>query len=302
MGMCTLFKLLSCTYIPKEVNFLKIWEAMIYAFVGGITELLPISFSGHSILLQNMFHISSLFSDDGPFIRGGISIGIAIALYMVFQGDTRESTLIVQKSKGRNLRNRRVRREEEDLKSRVFLLTLIGFVPMLLSFLFLGKWESTGKLTMVTVFFCINGILIFLCTRGQPGKKGEREITLYDTLLMGLFRMLSVFPGLSSVSTSLCIGRARGLSDSVNIRITYMLTLGFQVISALFYIVRGIFVGSFYGRTILSFLIVIPIAAVVSFFALITFRNIVLKNKLRAFMYYCFDAAAIAFIVAIING
>ena len=281
---------------------MKIWQAIIYAIVGGITELLPISFSGHSMVLQNTFHLSPLNAGDGPFIRAGISLGMIIALYLVFHRETRESRMLVRRMTSHSSRRRRAGREEQGLKIRVLLLTGFGLIPMLFSFLFLGKAEGITKSVYISAFFVVNGLLIFLCTRGPEGKRGEREVTLYDTILMGLLRMPSVFPGLSSVGTSLCIGRARGISNTLNIRITYMLTLAFQILSCVFYLFRGIFYGNFYGITILSLLVVVILSAVVAFLALLTFRNMMLKNKLRSFMYYCFDAAAISFIIAIING
>jgi undecaprenyl pyrophosphate phosphatase UppP len=53
---------------------------------------------------------------------------------------------------------------------------------------------------------------------------------------------------------------------------------------------------------VLSFLIAVAVSAVSAFFALVYFKNVIMKDKLKMFVYYCFDAAAIAFIIAIING
>lgn len=281
---------------------MKIWEALIYAIIGGVTEILPISFSGHGILFEKTFHMSPLYSSDGLFIRAGISIGIVIALCMVFRQETQESKLIFQRLRSNGSRTRKSNQVDQGLKTRVLLLSIIGFIPMLFSFLFLGRAEGISNLTYIAVLFAVNGLLILICTRGTVGKRGDREATLYDMLLMGLFRTVCVFPGLSSAGASLCIGRARGLSNTFNIRVTYMLTIAFQIISCVYYLFRGIFMGDFYGRTILSFVVAVLVSAVAAFFALVTFRNMLLKNKLKAFMYYCFDAAAIAFIIAIING
>lgn len=281
---------------------MRIWEAFIYAVIGGITEILPISFTGHSILFEKTFHMSSLYSGDGPFIRAGICIGIVIALCIIFRQETRESQIIFRRIKNGTLRSRNARRDGQGLKMRVLLLCVIGFIPMIFSLFFLVRAEGLHKLTYISCFFAVNGLLILICTRGPVGKKSEREATLYDMLLVGFFRMASVFPGLSSTGTSLCVGRARGFSHSFNIRVTYTLTIALQSLLAVFFLFRGMIVGRFYSRTILSFLVAAFVSAVVAFLALVTFRNMVLKNKLKAFMYYCFDAAAIAFIIAIING
>ena len=118
---------------------MKIWEAIIYAIVGGLTELLPISFSGHSLMLQNVFHFSPLYSGDGLFVRAGISLGIFIALYMVFHQETKESLILMGNPQSRDPRHRRARREEQEIKTRMFLLTVIGLIPMLFSFFFMKR-------------------------------------------------------------------------------------------------------------------------------------------------------------------
>lgn len=39
---------------------MKIWEALIYGLVAGLTGLLPVSFSGHAAVLQDAFALSPL--------------------------------------------------------------------------------------------------------------------------------------------------------------------------------------------------------------------------------------------------
>ncbi len=281
---------------------MKIWEVIVYALVGGITELIPVSFPAHSAILQNVFHMTSLATGEGPYIRAGICLGIVLALYMVFRDETKESKVLLRRMRNRNPRRRRVQDEDQGSRLRLILLVFFALIPMLFSFLFMGKAENNGSLIHITVFFVINGILLFICTWGPVGKREADDVTLYDSLLVGILRMASVFPGLSSVGTSLCVGRARGMSPGFNFLYTYMITLCFQVISCVFFLFRGIFLGSLSMGTVLSFVIAVAVSAVTAFFALLYFKNVVMKDKLKMFVYYCFDAAAIAFIIAIING
>ena len=281
---------------------MKIWEVIVYAIVGGITELIPVSFPAHSALLQNVFHMNSLTVGEGPYIRAGICLGIVLALYMVFRDETKESRVLLRQMRRRSSRRRINRTDDNGIQLRGVLLVFFALIPMLFSFLFMGRAETKCSLIHITLFFAVNGILLYVCTRGPVGRREQDDVTLYDSLLVGVLRMLSVFPGLSSVGTSLCVGRARGMSPGFNFRFTYMLTLSIQVISCVFFLFRGIFLGSMTFGTVLSFLIAVVVSSVTAFFALLYFRNVVLKDKLKIFVYYCFDAAAIAFIIAIING
>ncbi len=281
---------------------MKIWEVIVYALVGGIAELIPVSFPAHSAMLQNVFHMTSLTTGEGIYIRAGICLGIVLALYMVFRDETKESRVLLRKMRSGTSRRRRGQNEEQGSNLRVVLLVLFALIPMLFSFLFMGKAETSGSLIHITIFFVINGILLFVCSRGPVGKRDADDVTLYDSLLIGILRTVSVFPGLSSVGTSLCVGRARGMSPAFNFRFTYMLTLCIQGISSVYFIFRGIFLGAFSFGTVLSFLIAVAVSSVSAFFALLYFKNVIIKDKLKMFVYYCFDAAAIAFIIAIING
>ena len=281
---------------------MKLWEVIVYALVGGITELIPVSFPAHSAILQNVFHMTSLTAGEGHYIRAGICFGIVIALYMLFRDETKESQVLLRKMRARRSRHRRRQSETMGSNFRLILLVFFALIPMLFSFLFMGRAEASFGLIHITVFFAINGILLVACTRGPVGKREADHVTLYDSLLVGVLRMLSVFPGLSSVGTSLCVGRARGMSSEFNFRFTYMLTMCIQAICGVFFLFRGIFLGSLTIMTVLSFIIAIVVSAVTAFFTLLYFRNVVMKDKLKMFVYYCFDAAAIAFIIAIING
>lgn len=280
---------------------MKIWEVIVYALVGGISELLPVSFSAHSTILEKVFHMSSLTTGEGIYIRAGICLGIVFALYMVFRDETKESRMLLRQMRSSNAR-RRARQQESHSGLRETLLVVFALIPMLFSLIFMGKAEANGNLIHITVFLVINGILLFVSTRGPVGKRGSEDVTLYDSLLVGVLRTVSVFPGLSSVGTSLCVGRIRGMSPAFNFRFTYMTTLCMQVICCLYFLVRGIAFGSFTFGTVLSFLIAVAVSAVSAFFALVYFKNVIMKDKLKMFVYYCFDAAAIAFIIAIING
>ena len=42
---------------------MKIWEALIYGLVAGLTGLLPVSFSGHAAVLQDAFALSPLLPE-----------------------------------------------------------------------------------------------------------------------------------------------------------------------------------------------------------------------------------------------
>ena len=273
---------------------------ILYALVGGITELLPVSFPGHATILQKTFNIPTLLEGEGCYIRAAISLGTILAVYLSFFREARDSRMIL-----RGIRTRRPNQRtnlDAQLKIRVNLLAVFALIPMFVSFVFLRRAQSLTSLTWVSGLFLVNTLLLILCTRGPEGDREERDVTLFDTLLIGLFRMFAVFPGLSGVCASICIGRARGFSNRFNLRFTYLLTLVYEIGAFLFYLICAFRFGSFRAGLLLPCAMVTGISVVVGYFTLTYFRNMVMNNKLRSFTYYCIDAAAIAFIIAILNA
>ena len=237
---------------------------------------------------------------EGAYIRAAIALGTILAIYFSFYQQARDSRITLRRI--RSKRSNHHSGTDVQLKIRVNLLAIFALIPMVLSFIYLRRAEGIMDLTWVAGLFLINTVMIALCTGGPVGERGEKEVTLFDTLLIGIFRMVAIFPGLSPVGFSLCIGRARGFNDRFNLRFTYLLSLVYEIVAVIYYLIVALRFGSFSASLLLPCGITIVISAVVGYFTLTYFRNLFMGNKMRSFTYYCVDAAAIAFIIAILNA
>ena len=279
---------------------MKIWEAIIYGIVGGIAELLPISFSGHVVLLRNVFHMSSLSEGGGFFIRAAICLGIIFAIYLSFSAETRKfgRELSLMIGIRRRARNERVNR----LMRRSVMLCAVSFSIMLCSLFFLASAERIERLLYIIIFFLIYSAVLFFCCKGRVGKKDEKSVSIADASIIGVARMLSVFPGLSSLGSSIAVGRARGISVQYNIRIAYLLTLAYQAALFFFYLIRGFAYGVFSLSVFLPCLFAMLFATVFGYLAIQYFRYLLQRVKFNVFVYYTLEVAAIATVVALINA
>ena len=278
---------------------MKIWEAIIYGIFGGAAELLPISFGGHSVVLRETFNLSSLSQGGGYYVRAAISLGVMAAILLSFSAESRSFGRELLLMSG--LKRRRSRQRTNGLLRRSILLGFFSLVPMLCSLLFTAAAERISRLPIIALLFAFNGLLLFLCSRRKIGKKTEKTVLLSDTLLIGFARMLSVFPGLSSVGSSMAVARARGLSQRYAVRLTYLLTLCYEAAAFLFYLIRAFCYGTFTAGIILPMLLAMLFSGVAGYFAIQYFRYLLNRDKLHVFSYYCWDAAVITLILALIN-
>ena len=278
---------------------MKIWEAIIYGIFGGAAELLPISFGGHSVVLRETFNLSSLSQGGGYYVRAAISLGVMAAILLSFSAESRSFGRELLLMSG--LKRRRRGQRTNGLLRRSILLGFFALVPMLCSLFFTAAAERISRLPIIALLFAFNGLLLFLCCRRKIGKKTEITVLLSDTLLIGFARMLSVFPGLSSVGSSMAVARARGLSQRYAVRLTYLLTLCYEAAAFLFYMIRAFCYGTFTAGIILPMLLAMLFSGVAGYLAIQYFRYLLNRDKLHVFSYYCWDAAVITLILALIN-
>ena len=244
---------------------MKIWEALIYGLVAGLTGLLPVSFSGHAAVLQDAFALSPLTQGGGLYVRAAITLGLSAALVLAFPG---ELQLTCGELARRPQRGKRARQPSP--RRRAVLMGLLALPIGLLSLIWCAAAERITRLSLIAVFFCLNGLVLFAV--GRPGgQKDARALTLPDALLAGATRLA-------------------------------MLTLGFSLCEFVYRLLRAVIVGTFSASLWLPMLVALVASTVAGYFALQYLKYLLHREKLRVFSYYCWDAAVIALILALINA
>ncbi len=278
---------------------MKIWEAIIYGIFGGLTELLPLSFQGHYVFLRGAFNLSAL-TGNGYFIRAALCLGVMIAIFLSLPAEIGTTGRELLKMTG--LKKRRRKEQNNVLLRRSILLCFFALIPMLCSLIYTAFAESITSLLYTALLFALNGMFIFFCFHRRDGQKSEGETTVLDTLLIGLARAASVFPGLSSVGSSLCVGNVRGLSSQYNLRLAYLLALFYEAAAFVYYLVRGFMFGSFSVSLLLPILVALVFSTVAGYFAVQYLRYLLRHDKLGLFSYYCWTLTGILLFLSLINA
>lgn len=279
---------------------MKIWEAIIYGIVGGITELLPISFTGHCAVLNSAFHITPLWEGGGYYVHAALVLGIMGAIILSFRPELTVSGREVLFLFG--LKKRRRRERTYPMVRRSLLLGFFALIPMLLSLLYCTYSEKWIRLPLSALFFALNGTVIFFASRVLNGRKTERSLTLPEAVAIGAARAASGFCGLSPLSSSLCVGRACGMTQGYNLRFAYTLSLAFGGVCFVFRLIRAFVYGTFSAGILLPMLFAAVFAAVFGYLAIQYFKYLMNRDKLDVFAYYCWDASVIVLILALINA
>ena len=199
-------------------------QAVILASVQGITEFLPISSSGHLILVPYFLG----WRDQGLAFDIATNTGTLLAIVAYFHRDLRD--LIVGFFTGAP------RSGDDGFAPRPMAWNLvIGTIPAGLAGLLFHDWIATEArnpllIACTTLFY---GLLLWLADR--IGRK-ERDVgTLFwrDALIIGIAQALALVPGTSRSGITITAGLLLGLTRPAAARFTFLLSVPIGVLVAL---------------------------------------------------------------------
>ncbi len=153
---------------------MTIWIALLLGLVQGITEFLPISSSGHLVLLHNLFGI-----EQGTFFFTiMLHFGTLIAVVAVYY------------------------KQLWDIICHPFqkktLMLLIALIPTVLAAVFLKDLiEETFKGHYLGFEFLLTALILWFAQRVKTGRKNMQTMHSGDALVIGLMQSISILPAVS---------------------------------------------------------------------------------------------------------
>lgn len=258
---------------------MKLLEYIIFGIIQGLTEPLPISSSGHLVLLKNIFNTT--IQNDLNF-EIVVNFGSFLAILLIFWKDILKliksfSGFIFQKEKRKNY--------YADFK--YCMLIIIGSIPVGISGILLkDKIESilSGP-QILGVAFLITATALFL-VRNSKGTKKDHDITYKDAIIIGLLQMIALFPGISRSGTVLVGCLLCGLSRETSLKYTFMLYFPVSIASMGLGILDILEAGNI-SNLLLPYTLGLIASGIVTYFSYQWLSNWVKKGHLWKFSIYC---------------
>jgi undecaprenyl-diphosphatase len=179
---------------------MTILQAIILGIVEGLTEFLPISSTGHLTIAAKLLGLSI----DDPSVTAFtavIQVGAIFAVLIFFWKDI----VILAKAWFRGLFDAK-RRSDPDY--RLAWLVIIG---------------SLRSLWVVAFALIIWGGVMLLAEAVAKQDRGERDLNLTDSLLIGFAQCLALIPGVSRSGATISVGLMRGLDRVTATRLAFLL-------------------------------------------------------------------------------
>lgn len=189
-------------------------QAVDLAIVQGLSEFLPISSSGHLILIPHFLG----WADQGLAFDVAVHVGTLAALVAYFR---REILAMAAGWFGS------VFRGQHTADSRLAWQVLVGTIPVGLTGALGGNWIESHLRDPLFVAGTLSffGILMYVADRWSRGTRTEHELTWGQAIAIGCAQALALMPGTSRAGITMTAGRALGLSRSAAARFSFLLAI-----------------------------------------------------------------------------
>ncbi len=249
-------------------------EAAFWGLIQGLTEFLPISSSGHLVL------VPALLGQDPPDLATSamLHMGTLLAVLIYFRREVVEVATFTEKGR------------------RLLLLLLVGTIPAAVLGLTLNsQFEGLNERPRgIAVALFITGVVLFSTRWIRRGSRTAAEATYKDTILIGLGQAVALIPGVSRSGSTISTGLLRGFSDAEAARYSFL--LGIPAIAG---------AGVFEGKDLLDsgssvgaeLFLGVAVAAISGYVAIAFLLRLIGRTGLSPFGLYCMVAATVAFIL-----
>ncbi len=257
---------------------MEIIKAILFGIIEGITEWLPISSTGHMILLNDFIHlsVSDAFYELFEVV---IQLGAILAVVLLFFktifpfgfGKTKEET-----------------KETFNLWGKI----LVACVPAAVIGILFDDWldEHLYNSIVVAMMLILYGVL-FIVIENKNFKSSVEEvkdITYKQALGVGGFQLLSLIPGTSRSGATIIGGLLLGLKRSVAASFTFFLAIPVMAGASLLKLLKYVshFGFTFSGMELAILGVGCLVAFLISLFVIQFLMDYIRKHDFKVFGYY----------------
>lgn len=198
---------------------MSIFEAIVLGIVQGFSEFLPISSSGHLLLVPWLFGWEALDPSDKKAFDVALHVGTLVAVVGYFRKDL--ATYIREGAKAVFRRTEPVSPE-----GKLAWLLALSTVPAALVGAFFESWidESLGTPTIIGISLIVFGGVLWWADRSL-GRRKLDHFAPRDALIVGAAQALALNPGTSRSGITMSAARFLGFDRDAAARISFLMSI-----------------------------------------------------------------------------
>ena len=275
--------------LQKEA-YVTAFHAILLGILQGVTEFLPISSSGHLVIVQ---HYLKEFQQPGILFDVLLHVGTLAAVFIYYWRDIVGilKALIIPLNALEYEKQKDFDRHKS--QRRLALLIFVGTIPTVVIGLLLRDvievLFSSVKLTALMLF--VTGVLLALAARVKKTERKISSVRLKDSVLIGFVQGLAIVPGISRSGATIATGLFRNIDGEEAARFSFLLSIP-AILGAAILEIPGTF--QIQAHEIVPYILGILSAMLTGVLAIKFLIRILRQKRLIYFAYYCWLLGSVA--------
>ncbi|WP_297521588.1 undecaprenyl-diphosphate phosphatase [uncultured Clostridium sp.] len=275
------------------MDFIFIFKAIIIAIVEGLTEFVPVSSTGHMILVGDLIEFRGVENIEfSSMYEVVIQLGAILAVVVLYRKKIFGSIVeFITYIMGFFTKNK-TQMKKSETGFRFGINVILGSIPaMICGLTFYDDIKNLFTVKAVGIAFIVGGILLLVIEswyRKKPSKKlvnSVDEMSYKQSFLVGIFQCLAMWPGMSRSASTIMGGWVAGFSTTVATEFTFFLAIPAMVGSSAMDLLKfdySIMNSTYWTALVIGFVI----AFIVSLVVIDKFIAYLKKKPMKVFAIY----------------
>jgi undecaprenyl-diphosphatase len=254
-------------------------DAIILAIVEGLTEFLPVSSTGHMIIVSSLFGIAN-----DPFTKTftvAIQLGAILSVIVLYWKRFFQTTAF-------------------------YFKLILAVIPAIVLGFLLNDFidQMLERIEVVAIMLIIGGIIFLFIDKlfHESEEHGVTEVSYGTALKIGMFQTIAMLPGVSRSAATIIGGVTQKLNKKTAAEFSFFLAVPTMFLATAYKLFSFYKDGNTFGQQEITLLIVGNLVAfVVAIFAIRSFISFLTKNGFKIFGYYRIALGAIILLLYLLG-
>lgn len=256
----------------------NIFFAVFAGFIQGISEFLPISSSGHLVIFHDFLNFNL---PDNLAFDVVLHLGTLLALLIFFWADVwRYIISFISSFRHWDVKN--------NIDQKMAWLLLISTIPaVIIGYLFDNAAETYFRSSeLVAIMLIVFGLILYAADRFLLQVKTLKEMTVFNSLVIGLAQALALIPGVSRSGITIIAGLSQKFKRQDAARFSFLLSMPIVFGAGAKKIIDLIQGQGVDNSESLILLLGFLSSAITGYFCIKFFLNYLQQHSLKIFAYY----------------
>ena len=277
---------------------MPIWKAVVLGVIQGLAEFLPISSSGHLVIIKEILGVD--FGSGGVFFDVMLHLGTLLAIFVAFHKDI--AKLIVEgvhilidffANIGIFFQNifragKPYRKVIKTAYRKYVMLIIVSTIPTGLIGLLMSDIVEVANGMVIVPGICliITAIFLIIADLATPGTKRPKEVSYINAGIVGTAQGLATMPGISRSGTTITACILCGFDKKFAVKYSFIMSIP-AVLGAAVLELKNFDSVTIVSKDVTSCIIATVVADVVGYLSICFMMRLVRGRKYTGFSIYC---------------